>query len=123
MKFLLLMLIFSLQVYARDYPATILVIKDGDTVECRIDLGLGIFKAETIRLNGIDAPEMSTAEGKAAKKELEQLLQDKQVIISTANDKREKFGRLLGVVVLNGINVNQLLIKKGLVKSYDGAKR
>lgn len=114
---------FSLEVFARDYPATVFIIKDGDTIECRIDLGLGIYKVESIRLAGIDAPEMSTAEGKAVKKELQQLLQDKQVIISTANDKREKYGRLLADVILNGINVNQLLIKKGLVKAYNGGKR
>lgn len=123
MKTLLLLLLLSLPVYARDYPATVLIVKDGDTIECKIELGLGIYKVESIRLNGIDAPEMSTAEGKAVKKELEQLLQDKQVVISTSNDKREKYGRLLGEVIVNGINVNQLLIKKGLVKAYSGGKR
>ncbi len=49
------------------YVGVVEKIVDGDTLDVRIDLGFDVWRVERIRLRGIDAPEMDTAEGKAAR--------------------------------------------------------
>lgn len=107
----------------RQYEAHVLKVLDGDTVGLDIYLGLDLHKHETIRFLGIDAPEKNTDAGKVSKKFMEDLLSDKDVILVTKADKREKYGRLLGVVWLGSQNVNELMIQKNLAKAYDGGPR
>ncbi len=47
--------------------ATIIKITDGDTVKLSADLGFGISAKITVRCLGINAPELNTPEGKAAR--------------------------------------------------------
>lgn len=50
------------------YPAVLTGIHDGDTVSVDMDLGFGIHATEfRARIYGINAPELATAEGKAAR--------------------------------------------------------
>ena len=56
------------------YAAKLIEVIDGDTVDLLIDLGFGVHARERCRLYGIDAPEMPTEAGKAAKAYLESLL-------------------------------------------------
>lgn len=49
------------------YRARLDRVIDGDTIDLTIDLGFDVFKAERVRLIGLDAPEMGTPEGAAAK--------------------------------------------------------
>jgi micrococcal nuclease len=78
-------------------------------------------RGEKIRLAHIDAPELNgetRAEGKAAGDFLRELVLNRNVIIQTikspsGGDKQEKFGRYLGVIWLDGVNVNDLLVSKG----------
>lgn len=93
---------------------------DGDTVDVAIDLGLRIFTQQRIRLYGINAPEMRTPEGPAAKKRLSELLPvGSEVIIRTRKDKQEKYGRYLGVFIdAEGHEVNQRMVSEGLAVEY-----
>lgn len=77
---------------------------DGDTVVVDIDLGFDVWlKGESVRLSGIDAPEVRTRDleekerGFAAKEFLEGLLPagSKQVLISDSFN-RGKYGRIVG---------------------------
>ena len=56
------------------YAAKLIEVIDGDTVDLLIDLGFGVHVRERCRLYGIDAPEMPTAQGQAAKAYLESLI-------------------------------------------------
>lgn len=49
------------------YHATLARVIDGDTFALDIDLGFHITVRETVRLFGIDCPEIRTEEGKRAK--------------------------------------------------------
>jgi len=49
-----------------DYQAQVLNVHDGDTLRLRTDLGFYIRFDQTVRLAGLNAPELSTPEGKAA---------------------------------------------------------
>lgn len=108
------------------YSAVIKRVVDGDTVYCDIDLGFGtILKNQNIRLYGIDSPEIKGEErlaGLDAKRFIENLLTDKEVVIVSYKDKKEKYGRYLAKIYLNDnnkwIDVNKLLIDKGLAVEY-----
>ena len=85
------------------YKAELVRVVDGDTVELMIDLGFSQFTRQTMRLYGIDAPEMRTAGGKEAKAWLWEVLQPLEAIyvetiqLST-KAKRDKYGRFLAVL-------------------------
>jgi micrococcal nuclease len=85
------------------YKAELIRVVDGDTVELMIDLGFSQFTRQTMRLYGIDAPEMRTKEGKAAKAWLEDALMPLeaiyvQTIQLSTKAKRDKYGRFLAVL-------------------------
>ncbi|MFA4871413.1 MAG: thermonuclease family protein [Pedobacter sp.] len=76
----------------------------------------------------MNAPEIKSAEGKTAKKRLEGLLYGEElnsspkIEIETTLikdvDKFDKFGRLLGVIWFNGVNINDWLVAEGLAVVY-----
>lgn len=79
---------------------------DGDTVDLSLDLGMRLSVRERFRLFGpdhagtlgLDAPELNTPEGKAAKDWLAARLAGAELVARTVKDKREKYGRLLVVI-------------------------
>jgi len=102
------------------YFCTIDRIIDGDTVVVTIDLGLHIKVGKTVRLLGINAPEMNTPEGVAAKAHLTSLLSDVMpVVIQTKLDRDDKYGRLLGTFRIGtviGMDVNKRMVDDGHAK-------
>jgi endonuclease YncB( thermonuclease family) len=89
---------------------------DGDTLE---------IGGERVRLEGIDAPEMSQACGKdegswdcgkAAAAALERLLGNQQ--IACADHGTDKYGRMLGVCFLGSRDVNAWMVREGLAWAF-----
>lgn len=106
------------------YKANVLRVVDGDSVDFKIDLGFGIFHDIKIRLLGINAPETSTPEGKVSRDWLKQQLPaGTPVLLLTQRDKKEKYGRYLGTIYLNGLDMNEELVKSGHAVLYDGGAR
>lgn len=111
------------------YRAQVVRIVDGDTIDVDIDLGFYVWiKSQRIRLLGINSPEPKGSTkyaGLAATTCLRELIDGKAIIISTVKgkdggDRNDSFGRWLGVLYLNGLNVNDWMIKKGCAAPYDG---
>jgi micrococcal nuclease len=75
---------------------------DGDTLNVGVDLGMEVAINTTLRLYGINAPELSTQAGKDAKVWAIQWFQDhcptKQFTINTIKDTQEKYGRYLATI-------------------------
>jgi micrococcal nuclease len=103
-----------------EYKATVLRVVDGDTVDISIDLGLKIFTTQRIRLYGINAPELRTPEGPAARQRLMELMPiGSEIIVRTVKDKTEKFGRYLGVFIdHDGNQINQKMVDEGHAVHY-----
>lgn len=84
-----------------DYPAQVIKIVDGDTIDVIRDAGADIQQKMRIRFSRINAPETSTDEGKAAKAWLTSMLTNadgtlKTIYLVTSKDRKEDYGRYLG---------------------------
>lgn len=104
-----------------EYRAEILRVVDGDTVHARVDLGLDVRIDLTLRLARINAPELATADGSAAKQTLEWIVaaQGGTLTLRTLRDRREKYGRYLAEFVDSaGNSVNEQLVAAGAAQWY-----
>jgi endonuclease YncB( thermonuclease family) len=83
-------------------------VTDGDTITL---LSPGNVQ-EKIRLSGIDAPEKGQPFGDASKRNLSDLVFDKEASVDW--HKRDRYGRVVGVVRVDGRDVGLCQIKSGL---------
>jgi endonuclease YncB( thermonuclease family) len=81
------------------YAAEILRVVDGDTLWLKIWLKAGHWLKEKVRLRGLDSPEISTPEGKAAKQFVEGLLRE-SVSVTITTTKPDKWDRYLSDIFL-----------------------
>lgn len=104
------------------YNCQVKRVYDGDTITVDIDLGLNTWvKDQTLRLYGIDTPEIrgeEKEEGKKVRDWLRSLILDKKVIIRTYKDSKGKYGRWLAEVFYNGENLNEKMLSLGYAKEY-----
>ena len=103
---------------------------DGDTIDVVIDLGFDIMYKSRVRLFGIDTPESRTRDkvekkyGLLSKKFLQEHLKKGKIVIKTHKDSETgKFGRILGEIFVNGININMLMCSKGHAVEYYGQSK
>lgn len=82
------------------YAATIEKVIDGDTLKVRFDLGFNTEIRETLRLRGIDCPEMDTKEGQAAKAFVQSYLKEAQMVI-VRSSRSDKYDRYLADVFIS----------------------
>jgi len=106
------------------YEAELIRVIDGDTVDAWIDLGFNITVRRRIRLWGIDAPETRTRDlvekkaGKEAKLRLEQMLSLNRGSFMVKSLGVDKFGRCLGELYVQEVNLNKQLLAEGVVEVY-----
>ncbi len=116
----------TLDLYMYKIDKTNISVYDGDTITVSIDLGFNIIKREKIRFYGINAPELKGAEradGLISKTFLKSLIddaiaKDKNIFIKTIKDSQEKYGRYLGVLFIDDLNVNLKLVEEGLARTF-----
>ncbi len=107
-----------------EYKAFVLKIIDGDTIDVDLDLGFKIHTKQRLRLYGINTPEIrgeEREEGLKSKKFVESHLPvGKEILVKTQKDKTGKYGRYLATIIVDGVNLNELLIAEGLAERYKG---
>lgn len=98
------------------YQAVVERVIDGDTLKVRVDLGFDLEHRETLRLRGIDAPELTTKAGEAAKSFVQSVLKEAEVI-TIFTSRSDKYDRYLADVFAQGgsgeVFVNNLLLEQG----------
>lgn len=83
----------------------------------------------SIRLNGIDTPEMKGKDVSAEEKEAAKLARDYvynlvfNKFVRLENIESEKYGRILADVYIGDIHLNELLIKERYAVKYDGGTK
>lgn len=102
------------------YKAYLERVVDGDTIRTYLDLGFGVWHHEILRLAKINAPELSTKEGKIASAKLSELLENTEILIIKTN-KTDIFGRYIADVFLEneeGKYLNQMMLDAGVAEEF-----
>lgn len=104
-----------------EYGAKLVRVVDGDTLV--LDLDLGFYQSrvgQPYRLLRINAPELNTPEGKAAKMGLEGFLWTPgglaPKVLVAQTQRSDHFGRFLAEVLADGKNVSDYLVTAGFAR-------
>lgn len=113
-----------------EYKCNVTRIVDGDTIDAEIQLGFDISFKSRIRLYGVDTPESRTrdldekARGKLASAFLKEKIEGADLVkVQTKLDKKGKFGRVLGTIFADDLDLNQEMINKHLAVAYHGQSK
>lgn len=112
-----LLLLASLTCNAETITGRVVGVADGDTITV-LDESKTQHK---IRLSGIDAPEKKQVFGQRSKQNLSDLVYDKEVSFETT--KKDRYGREVGKVLIDGVDANLEQITKGLAWHYKAYQR
>ncbi len=114
------------------YDAVVVNWLDGDTVVASVkldhpDLDLHFWMVKPVRVFGINAPEIHSADplekasGQASKAFAEQLAPTTTPIKLGTTKEKDKYGRMLAsVVTLAGVDVAKEMVVHGHAKQWDG---
>lgn len=116
MRFVALLLFLYLPfIGVAQLQGKVVAVTDGDSFT------MLVYKKQIkIRLHGIDCPEKKQDFGQIAKEYLSGLVFGKVVAVTKMNKNR--YGRTVGIAMVDGLNVNEALLKAGLAwhyKEYD----
>lgn len=115
---------------SRAYPARCLRVIDGDTFVARIDLGFRVTTEQSLRLIGIDTPELRSPSHQIrlqaieARDWVEAWMAEHQAALSwpllVLTTKGDSFGRWLADVrsVLTDESLNERLVREGFATPY-----
>jgi endonuclease YncB( thermonuclease family) len=110
--FATIFLFLTFNLNAATLQGKVVSVADGDTLTVLDDNRT----QHKIRLQGIDAPEKAQAFGQKSKQSLNQLVHSKMVTVEF--EKKDKYGRTVGKVLLNGTDVCLEQIKLGMAWHY-----
>lgn len=105
-------LALSLTCCAGEITGRVVQVADGDTITV-LDSSKTQHK---VRLAGIDAPERNQAFGQRSRESLADMVAGKAVIVETT--KRDRYGRSVGKVLLDGEDINLAQIRRGMAWFY-----
>ena len=108
----IILLFFSLLSFGEELIGKVIKVSDGDTITV-LDSNNQKHK---IRLKGIDAPESQQVYGDISTQSLSELVYDKEVLVTW--DKKDKYYRILGKVIVDGNDANYEQLTKGLAWYY-----
>tara|TARA_B100000131_G_scaffold86110_1_gene83051 strand:- start:11134 stop:11475 length:342 start_codon:yes stop_codon:yes gene_type:complete len=105
-----------------NYKAICVKVISGDTISAMVDLGFDVWISVNVRLFGIAAPDFRSKKiedrekAMKSKKKLEEILTNKEFLLRSMDVGKNK--RCLAEIIVDGINVNELLIKKGYARVF-----
>lgn len=111
------------------YFAYLLHVTDGDTFKARVPVWQGVEIVASVRVNGIDAPELrgkcnyEKVKAEEASEALFHYLQTAKSV-TLQNVKDDKYsGRVVADVMVDGKSLSSEMIRTGLVRPYSGGTR
>ncbi len=115
--------------------ASVLRNYDGDSIWLTVSVGFRASVTESFRLLGIDAPELQAPTLEAARASRDYLngrvrgalAEGREVFIKSYKPfgayTKDKYGRWLAVIFVDGVDVNQEMVQKGYAVPYLGGTR
>ncbi len=95
----------------RDGPYRVKRVIDGDTII--------LTSGEKVRYAGIDAPEMDEPFYKEARERNKTLVEGREVSLRICTEQpRDRHGRVLAWVYVDGVSVNEVLLREGLARVF-----
>jgi len=103
------------------YPGIVDLVHDGDTVNVKLDVGFDLTVYTRVRINGINAPELATADGKASR-DFAQTLLPSGTEVEVVSLGWDKFGgRIEGRITAAGVgDFAAAMVAAGKAKVWDG---
>jgi len=95
------------------WSGTVTYVVDGDTIRVRPPGG---GKPLSVRIEGIDAPEICQAGGTASRDALRRKVQGQRVTVH--GRRHDDYGRLLATITLQGEDTGLWMVAQGLAWSY-----
>jgi endonuclease YncB( thermonuclease family) len=115
-----------------EFEARCVKVYDGDSITAVFKFN-GQFYRFGIRMAGYDSPELRSKETDLSlKKQEEEYARISKQILSTLLlyktftlrcGKNDKYGRILGVAIIDGVNVNEYMLTHGYCRLYSGGKK
>lgn len=115
------------------YVVNVVKVYDGDSVTVSVKVWDGLTAVDNVRLIGIDTPEIrgkcpqEKAKAIEARDTLKFLVSGETTYlraIPTKGPATGKYGRILGTLYTSEmININELMVKRGLARVYTSGKR
>lgn len=116
MLILIIMMFLCIPIFSENYK--VLYVSDGDTIAVKkTENGKTTGKLIKVRLFGIDAPELKQDYGYESKQALMNFIKNKDVKIE--GKKKDRYGRLIGIIYLNNENINEKMVKTGNAWWYE----
>ncbi len=109
--------LFASHAYSDILTGRVVKVADGDTVTVLDDL----HQQQKIRLMGIDAPEKKMPYGNRSKQALSDMVFNRQVRVEYS--KKDRYGRTLGKIIVDGVDANLAQIKGGMAWHYKQYQR
>ncbi|ADE10899.1 thermonuclease family protein [Sideroxydans lithotrophicus] len=101
----------ALSAQAETFSARVIAVMDGDTV-----MVLRQGQRIKIRLANIDAPEKDQPFGPQSRDSMLEMVDKKQVQVDS--QAVDQYGRIVGLLSVNGLSVNQAQVKRGMAWEY-----
>jgi micrococcal nuclease len=101
-----------------EYSIEVCRVVDGDTIVVDVSLGFGVtYSSCYLRLLGINAPERGSVGAALATEFLERFI-DAGKVATAKTTKKDKYGRHIADVLVDGKSASEALLQAGLVGVY-----
>lgn len=94
-----------------DFTGPVVAVLDGDTIDVLVN-----NRPVRIRFAQIDAPERKQAFGTRSRQALAAMVA--RQVVTVAEDGPDRYGRTLGTVFVDGVNVNAAMVQQGMAWAY-----
>lgn len=94
-----------------DFTGPVVAVLDGDTIDVLVN-----NRPVRIRFAQIDAPERKQAFGTRSRQALAAMVA--RQVVTVAENGPDRYGRTLGTVFVDGVNVNAAMVQQGMAWAY-----
>lgn len=102
--------------YESEIAGTCTYIVDGDTIDVEI-MRNNISETIRVRLVGVNTPERNQNGYSTSKRFMEKICLNQELYLNIDNEKQtDKYGRTLALVIIDGKNLNEILVQEGLAE-------